>query len=205
MNYPEHILPKVHFKIMHWHDDLLCCALVRKVNVPDFYDYQNNEIKVDHIKLQRDHLRDFSTSLLGIFKEEDFQFEIAKEVKDTYYKLWEEGKKVKRPKSKDFGIVKPVFYFYLAINGLHGKIVKYIYENKTEFEGKCIVKHTPTNANYWHFSVRWLNSEGEDLNDEESRHSKQLLSSAKNFIKVSGKPEKPEYSVLSEYHYCKGH
>ncbi|MGP8215406.1 MAG: hypothetical protein ACLQQ4_07575 [Bacteroidia bacterium] len=80
------------------------------------------------------------------------------------------------------------------------KKIEYSFDNKSGFKGTCIVIHTPTKSNFWHFSLRWQNNNGEDVSSVNT-HKRAVLSAAKNFIKICGKPNFQAFSILPEYHY----
>lgn len=196
-------MPKTNYKIISWHADLLDCSLLRTVKDNNFYDYQHNEVKADYIVTNTDHLRDFSTNLLSVFEEEDSKIWInkAQTRADYFLDLWVQGNTVKEPCAPlDFKVNQESYYFYLAIADIHGKSISYSFENKPGFNGLCKVIHTPTNSNFWHFSVRWLNHKGEDVHELKANW-RPLLSAARNLIKIHGTPHRTKHGIIKDVHY----
>ena len=106
MNYPARLLPKSNYKKIQWTEDLLSMFLARHTPIKDLFMGDTGKINTDNLQIQSNHLKDFSTNLLGDFIHEDLKIEIQdKEKKDYYYEAWEEGESARQPTfEEDFWI-----------------------------------------------------------------------------------------------------
>jgi hypothetical protein len=106
MNYPTRLLPKSNYKKIQWTEDLLSMFLARHTPTKDLFMADTGKINTDNLQIQSNHLKDFSTNLLGDFIDEDLKIEIhGKKKRNFYYDAWEEGEEARQPKfEEDFWI-----------------------------------------------------------------------------------------------------
>lgn len=207
MNYPEHLLPKINYKIIEWHNDLSHCYLIRHTPTRKIYTEDSKKISFELIKIQSDHLGDFSTNLLGVFEPNDNLIRVKGENSDYFNSLWIEGNNVGEPLyNKNFDIDTERGNFFLKISDLDGKIANYTNDKSDNIIAKCKILHTPTNCNFWHFSLRWYSIPEEkdvrELNISKKQRSK-LLSSAKALIAEIAFGDEPVYFTLPPKNYLK--
>jgi hypothetical protein len=201
MSYPIHLLPNKHFNRIGWHKELNNHYLIRYTYNQDFID-DDGKLKPSSLVPQTDHLRDFSTSLLGKFDIDDIYLKIIGDNELYFLADWEEGTEVKIPSfNEDFSIELTRGRFFFCIGDLHNvELSKY--EDKTEVIPFCSVIHTPINCNFWHFSIRWFHN-GVDLISWTKDKRRRILSSAKAFLIERAIIKEPIYEELSVSHYFK--
>lgn len=106
---------------------------------------------------------DYSTSLTGIFELAHNAIELTGERKKYFRTYWDENSAVDIPEfEKDFILKEETGWFFLQIDRINGITIPFnrkgtIPENET---ATAIVVHTPTNSNFWHFSLKWKDDKG---------------------------------------------
>ncbi len=203
MNYPDHLLPKLNFKIISSESDLSNCFLIRNTPTKDICIPETKKIDENIVKIQSDHLGDFSTNILDVFTEEDIKYQIIGEKKDYFHSLWTVGDKVEMPiHQDDFEADENKGCFYLSIDEILEQTVNYPEDNPT-IEAKCRVIHTPTNCNFWHFSIRWFTNKGFDIRELEisKNQRKKFLALTKALVIELALIEKPEFSSIKAEFY----
>jgi hypothetical protein len=207
MKYPEHLLPQISFKRIDWHIDFSHSYLIRHTPSKQIYSEETGKIDFNLVKIQSDHLGDLSTNMLGVFDPNDNYICIKSENSEYFHDLWTEGTKVKAPNfQEDFNIDSQRGCFFLRIADIVGQIANYSNDNSDKITAKCKILHTPTNCNFWHFSIRWFSIPDQidvrELSISKSQRKK-LLSSAKLLISELAFGEEPAYSAISKKHYIK--
>lgn len=118
------------------------------------------EIDLKYISSPREHIIDLSTALLGNFKPEHFKYQITKEGAPNFLGDWPGDIGVKIPKfPAEFIILEEYKNWGIEVQDIDGKTMSFttgVGATLTEHIIECLVVHTPTLSNYWHFSVRWL-------------------------------------------------
>ena len=203
MEYPIKLLPKTNYKS-------IITGLEKKCLIRHFVS-NNDQSDVDDLGLLKDfviasggekQLPDLSTSLFGIFDENDIVFNVINKTLNEYcdpnhnssLPIYEE----------DFIIADNRNYWSILIDNIHDKLVKY---EGTEFRATCYVKHTPTKSNFWHFSIIWfINSEDKYWNADDitisSATRRKLKKETRDFLKVFAKKGTVSHNIISEEHYC---
>lgn len=199
MSYPIHLLPNKNFNRIGWHKELNNHYLIRYTHNQDFID-EDGKLKPSSLVPQTDHLRDFSTSLLGKFNIKDIYLKIIGDNEEYFLAEWEEGTQVIIPAfNEDFSIDLTRGCFFFCIGDLHNvKLSKY--EDGTEVIPFCSIIHTPINCNFWHFSIRWFHN-GVDLISWSPNKRRRILSSARAFLIERAIIQEPIYDELNVYHY----
>lgn len=154
------------------------------VNIKDEY----NRLLPIHIVYQDDHLRDYSTNLFGLYNANHIYFNFNKNDK-KYNGLWVDNILFKFLFYKrDYTFDYNKGYFFLKIEDFNEYVGIYNFENNGKVEikdFKGLVIHTPTNANFWHFSIRWF-MDGLDISELKPKAKrgevKALISAAKSII-----------------------
>ena len=206
MKYPTQLLPKSNYKkIGQLHEGILIRHTSDKDIIDDF-----GQLKERYITLQTDHLRDYSTNLIGKGKYEikDIVIKINAKSENGYFvALWKEGTEVKEPVyTKDFELDEQRGYFFLDIEELAEAPVSYKYLDE-EINGECVVIHTPVNSNFWHCSIRWILEDGTDLHKlkrkQRRSESRALLAAAKRLISQKAFFNIENYPEIKEKMYLK--
>lgn len=204
--YPDYLLPQANFCYIN--QDLSDKYLVRHTNSKDFIDIQTNKLLVEHLCSPKEQLQDLSTNLLSNFTIQDIEIELIDEGGNKAYfqEYWKEGVRIdKLPiHEKDFKFNKNRGYFFLSINQINGKPQPYTIAGKDGFYATCQVIHTPTNTNFWHFSLRWFDREGKDLREVSGSFKNRLFSSARTMVSELAEYEQiPNYELLTESFYIR--
>lgn len=208
MDYPERLLPvatyhKIRFTAAH-----NSCWLVRHTSDRDIWD-EFGGLKHDAVTPQTDHLRDFSTNILGEYQPDDVYFHIIKPsqpslVYDSLMAEWEEGNVVAVPEwPQDFGYDAGRGRYFLNVGRFHEKEFL-TYDDSTGVKPVCKVLHTPINANFWHCSLRWfyngIDTMGWDKGPEKKQR-RRILETAKSYIKEQAEREEPTYEAVAPTDY----
>ncbi len=157
MSYPARLLPQPNFRIMKWRDELRLCYLIRTTSSAEIIDNDTGKVRAKFVTDgSREQLKDYSTNLLGTFRPSDSAIQIEKSERKPYLTApWEEGETVAPPMEQDFSILTDYGCFYYQIGALQDFPQPFSIANQPGYVGNCYVIHTPTKANFWHFSVRW--------------------------------------------------
>lgn len=198
MQYPERLLPKPHFCLIR--SDLTATdhCLARHTPTGDIIDPADGKIWASCVAPQTDHLHDLSTNLLGTFTIEDIAIEYIgpKEQKSAFTDLWQPGQTVTAPVfGQDFQLQPQRGFFVLRIADIAGKSVSYNVGGQDGFTAVCQVLHTPIRANFWHFSIRWFNTDGDVLTQHGS-WKRRLLTACRSLVRQFATTAAPSYSAL---------
>jgi hypothetical protein len=199
-SYPDYLLPKPHFKVIQNIELLKKGVLIHYTDSKDNRDLEGF-LREDSVVRHRNHIRDYSNNLLGIFEIEDIFIDITvSERKDYFISPWDLQEVVEAPiYDEDFIINNDRGYFFLNIKEIHNKEIHYEDNDpKLSLTAICKVLHTPTKSNFWHFSLRWYTDQGLDINDLEQKQKKglqrRILTAAKSLIILKAFFEEPSYS-----------
>lgn len=192
MHYPQHLIPPQHFKIMRYDAWMGNHYLVRHTDDKDLKDPETDLLKLDYIVVVTDHLRDFSTNILGVFMVEDCHWKIKKERMDAYFSAeWKEGEIVEAPLPDDFEYLAERGAFYIPIRSCAGKRVEA--SGSEPVIAICDVMHTPIRCNFWHFSLRWKDENGIYFDELRPNSVKNFFRSwVRRFIQSHAEFEVPE-------------
>lgn len=202
MTYPGRLLPQPHFKKITWHESLRHQFLIHYTDTNDLVDPVTNKLKPSLVVKRTDHLRDYSNNLLGVFVTDDIFWSIQQsDEKEYFIAEWEVGETVIPPevpseckKDENRG------YFFLSVNNCQEAIIPY--QDDTSTETICMLLHTPTNSNFWHFSLRWF-CDGLDIIDwKDNGKKRRILTAAKAFIIEKAFFEEPFFEELPSSLYC---
>lgn len=202
-NYPERILPKPHFKLI---EDIELIKRGILIHYTDSKDNRDSDklLKEDALARHENHIRDYSNNLLGVFETADIYIDVTvSESKEYFISLWNIGQSVTTPIfKKDFVINSERGYFFLRISDFHNEVVNYedLDDPDQSIKATCKVLHTPTNSNFWHFSLRWETKDGLDIftlkEKQKKGMQKRILSAAKSLIISKAIFNEPSYSEL---------
>jgi hypothetical protein len=206
MDYPIEILPGPTFKLIDC--DLTDYFLIRHVDISkeeSLIDADTNVVYKKYICPQSDHIEDLSTSLLGIFKTNYIYIAFTAEGGIKYFAYCYPNEIVEVPEfEKDFFNKEERKYWWVPIGKLHNR--EFIYNvGENQVSATCLVIHTPTKWNYWHFSLRWKTNIGliGDLEEKKKRNiARKIGHSAIVAISQFAKVTSPEYTELPNECYC---
>ena len=200
MSYPKRLLPQPDFKKIVLSEDLRNNFLIHYAETKDLIDPETKKLRQTLVVKRTDHLRDYSNNLLGVFLTDDIFWAIQEgDNKEYLIGEWSIGDAVIPPvvpldckKDTDRG------YFFLSIKDCHEVVVPY--SDDTKITPMCILLHTPTNANFWHFSLRWF-CDGNDILGWTDKQRRRILTTAKTFIIERAFFEEPFFEQLGKDQY----
>ena len=199
MSYPQRIIPHPNYKIIT--KDLSDYYLIRHTNSKEFINPLTNKPLIETICSPREQIQDLSTSLLGVFGTDDSKVRIEGENSNYYFEEWRPGESVNTPRvGSDFSIDINRGYFFLTIGEIEGESVDYSKGGIEGFKAFCRVIHTPVKWNYWHFSVRWINEEG-DVIEQKGNWKNKFLASARAMIAEFAFYKEPFHEELEVNEY----
>lgn len=194
MEYPDHLLPKPHFVFIKWREELRQHYLLRSTPTPDIMDEDTQMVRAKYVNDgSREHLKDYSTNLLGIFTPADSAIQLENSDRKKYFsEPWSEAEVVETPTPEDFSVRSSSGCFYYSIDALHNFPQPFSISNIPGYIAQCSVEHTPTRSNFWHFSVRWK-LDGNDVEEclSESQR-KNLLGLVRAFLIEKAMRSTPE-------------
>jgi hypothetical protein len=196
--YPERLLPRpIYRKIDFESAERNALFLVRHTDDADLLS-ENGQLKSEHVAYQTDHLRDYSTNLLGEFHRDDVHWQWPKY--SEYLREWEEGTSVPVPTYPDqVSLNKDRGVFFLRISEFHNR--KFTVETpKGQLTATCQVVHTPTRGNFWHCSLRWIVN-GQDVIENTQGERKRILKEARHVIINRASLNLPDYEPISPDNY----
>lgn len=206
MQYPQHLLPKSDYKLIEWAEWLDGHYLLRYAPNGNLKDTDTGMLRLDYIVPENgvSQLRDFSTSLLGIFLPEDRFWKFVGERRTYFsYELWPLGEEVEEPVfGQDVERDETRGMFFLRIGDIVGQEVHYNIGDQNNFNATCKVIHTPNRANFWHFSVRWFNQDGDIYPNQRGNWINRMLKTAlRTVILENVRFDVPEIHPILEAHY----
>lgn len=162
MNYPPEILPQPNFKKIT--EDLSEYLVCRKIP-PELSIISISPILDEKLigLNSENECFDYSTNLPGIFKLWHNRIELTGDNKKQFRSYWDWVSTVYPPEyKKDFYLNENTSYFFLKIGEVEQITIPFNKNGKRKLDNilRCVVVHTPTNCNFWHFSIRWRDSHG---------------------------------------------
>ncbi len=204
MQYPKHLLPHKDNKTIVFEDWLQSFFLLRHTPDQDLIDPDTGKLKFNYIVTQSDHLRDFSTNLLGTYLRADSKIVIrsSKERMLYFNGLWQENEVVEAPKfQEDFEINESRGCFFLCIGELEGQKVPISIADKYTGDAICKILHTPTRSNFWHFSIRWFTESGDAGSQKGAWVDRLFKTQVKTLIHQKALYEVPDCHQVEESYY----
>lgn len=196
MVYPNRLLPQPSYGIITNASVLGAYYLQRTTIDHQIIDPETKKIKPEYISLQTGHLHDLSTNLVGIFLPED-RFLQFKGDRKAYFtrEPWLAGEPVDTPLyPEDFENIDTIGAIYFLVNHIDGLEITYNIGEKDGFTAVCRILHIPVRSNFWHFSLRWFNQEG-DILMQNGNWKKRMLTSARAALMEYGRVDPPDQLV----------
>lgn len=204
MQYPGRLIPRLCFK--HIQTDLSAYFLCRAVSDKALLTPVNGMFSEEMICSVNKELFDYSTNLLGVFLPEDTKIVLIGDDKKLFYSYWDFEEEVTIPVfGKDFEVAENRICFFFPIASLHQKICIPMPSTPNSQGDKLTanVIHTPTRSNYWHFSIRWEDQNGEFKKYTGSAWQKRIcatmMASLQEFIVIN----MPDSTPIPENIYSK--
>lgn len=183
MNYPTVLLPKQKFKIIQ--EDLSGYCVLRKIpqgRLPEDTDALP-DAEVLGIETASDCF-DYSTNLPGHYRIEHNKLALIGPNRKYFRTYWQAGDVEAPVFGEDFNDLDPLDCIYLPIGKIHRKI-KHPFkrgEKMSDEYAEAVVLHTPTNCNFWHFSIRWQDAEGTEIKASDAKWKEKLVASIRAAI-----------------------
>jgi len=182
MEYPQRLLPHPRFKKIEVDLDHYC--LCRKV--PDVTILQEplEEIADEILGIESaSDCFDYSTNLPGILELDDNRIELIGSEKAYFRTYWDFRSVVKIPmENVDFIINEAIGSFFLPIGPINGYKIPFNRKEKAALEkAEAEVVHTPSNSNFWHFSIKWKDANGY-ISRTDSKWKNAIISAVRTFL-----------------------
>ncbi len=182
IQYPERLLPEARFQVIRHDPRTIDGYLIRHTEHTDIQDPATGHLLPSCVAPQTDHLHDLSTSLLGIFMPADVEYQLTGGQKSYFTGLWTPGEIVPPPVFEQDFVRRPERgFFVLRAADISGQVVPYNVGAQDNLTAVCQLIHTPVRANFWHFSIRWFNTEG-DVLLQNGNWKRRLLTACKALI-----------------------
>jgi hypothetical protein len=182
--YPERLLPKANYQYIE-DFTLLNSHFLQRWMPADWeivYDEGDPIITGENIPIVSGHIADFSTNLLGVFLPDDRAFQLTPVGIEKYGSLYIIVEDVPVPAPDiDYTHQPNLKQFFLRIGEITGKAAIYNKGEAAELKAICTPKHTPVKGNFWHVSLRWINAEGDALNQKGSWR-RRMLTAARTIV-----------------------
>jgi hypothetical protein len=169
MQYPATLLPQTHFKYID--SDLTAHHICRTAPEKDFINPVTEKIKDEALFQKPTDFFDYSTNHLGQFEIEFNYLSIVGEERKYFRTYWDYISAVKEPiHERDFIVDNSKGIFFFKIGDIHNQIQFPISNAKNKPDQlTAIVRHTPSNSNYWHFSIRWVDQNGAEISPNDAK------------------------------------
>ena len=193
--YPKYLLPQPSYQLIEFNDESPTTSyfLARHTEEQDNRD-EYGGLKAGCVAFQKDHLHDYSTNLLGIFKPDDLKWKWLKGT--SCVELWVSGTEGTMPVlEQDVTIDTKRGQFYLNIGQLHLQSFDLPAPIENTEKVNCYVLHRPTKANFWHFSLHWI-IQGEDVTNWETKRRRNVLETARSVIISMAIFEQPTFQSI---------
>ena len=163
MIYPEQLLPRLSFKEIT--ADLSGYFLCRKVLDKTLLNEPLPPLLSEEllgIETANDCF-DYSTNLPGIFEPHYNLIEFIGNHKAYFRRYWDWITETVVPVfEEDFSINENIAWFFLQVDKINGLAIPFNRkaDNSPNEVATAVIAHTPTNSNFWHFSIKWRDANG---------------------------------------------
>ena len=155
--YPDILLPKSNYKIISCDlDEEYLLRYFDRKHIDEAIVDDSGKVTTDRVCSPKEHIYDLSTCLLGHYKIEftKIEFTVAgKALFNDYCPADLEGDTPVHPEHYTINDLRS--YWGVKIGLLTGIPVKINLSGK-DVHARSYVKHTPTKANFWHYSLLWM-------------------------------------------------
>ena len=183
MTYPEQLLPQLIFKKIS--ADLSGYFICRKVFDKTILEKELPIVTEGLLGIEKaSDCFDYSTNLPGVFAEEDNRIDLTGEKKGYFRSYWDEVSEVETPIfEQDFIINENAGWFFLQIDKINGLTIPFNRkaDNHPNEIATAVVLHTPTNSNFWHFSIKWRD-EHTFISPNDSKWKKNIIATVRALL-----------------------
>jgi hypothetical protein len=193
MDYPQLLLPDVGYKYIQCNlEDYFLLRVIRRADKSDLLDPVTKNVLVKHICSPRERINDLSVNLLSIYTEEHVPILFTKEGAKIFGQNCKPNAFLRIPEfQNDFEIEETNHFWCISIAKINNQLFEYT-TDEGEFVTTCLVEHTPTYGNFWHFSIRWQINHNK-LNEIEEDKMKKLAKKIAHNVRVIFS----EYAIIS--------
>lgn len=202
MEYPTKLLPLTLYKQIE--ADLSNHHICRTTRSRDFLN-ENNLIKDEELCEKPTEFFDYSTNHLGQFRFIDNYLSLTGENKKYFRLYWDFTTPVETPRFKeDFICDESKGCFFFKIGDIHNQIKFPITnsEKKTD-QIKAIIKHTPSNSNFWHFSIKWVDQNNNEISSNDSKWKHPIMATIRAKLQEIFITDCPEPIEINKQDYLK--
>jgi hypothetical protein len=203
--YPDRLLPKANYHYIEDFTPLLGYYLQRWMPADWEIEYDDGDPTVtgDNIPIDKGHIADFSTNLIGVFLPSDKAFQFTATGLEKFGSAFIVDADIDPPEGDIDYVHKPnLKQIFLRIGEVVGKAATYNKGEETELKAICQPKHTPIKGNFWHVSLRWINTDGDALH-QKGKWRRRMLTSARTIIAEHAVLEIDGFDVVPESLYVK--
>lgn len=206
MNYPEALIPRLHFKRIE--TDLSEYWLCR--TTPNLDLLQPNSGRLKEIVLFQDNnweeLYDYSTNLPGYFRLTDNFITLQGEERKYFRSYWDFLEAVRIPVfEQDFTVDESKGIFFLPIAAIHRKI-QFPLKRPPKLSDDiltAIVVHTPTRSNFWHFSICWEDTQQKIIKPSDSKWKEDCIATMRALLMELIETDVPVVNVIPDNFFHK--
>lgn len=201
--YPDRLLPKANYHYIEDFGPLANHHLQRWLSAEWEVEYDDGDpvITGENIPIEKGHIADFSTNLIGMFLPADRAFQFTSTGLEKFGSLFIIAEDIDAPeKDVDFVHKPELKQIFLEVGKIVGKAATYNKGEETELEAICKPVHTPIKGNFWHVSLRWINAEGDSLN-QKGKWKRRMLTAARTIIAECAVLEIEEIKKIPEELY----
>ena len=204
-SYPQYLIPQPHYNIINSKSIFENCFLIR--TTPDQYyrDSPQSPIKGIQISNPSSNVLQYSLSIFGIFNTHEVKFIVKddKEFPKGYHYDWIPRTNGIRPLPDHVNIDENKGCIFFNFGKLKILSPKFKYINEKVETLKPLILHKPTNCNYWHYEVTWVNEDNQDISILEGSWKKRAYSAIKTLlIDIASEIPPADYYMLKSEDYC---
>ncbi len=201
MQYPNILLPQPRFKCIV--TDLTEHHICRTTSTKDFINPSTERIKEEALCEKPTEFFDYSTNHLGQFELHFNYFSLCGEERKYFRSYWDFISNVKEPiHEQDFIYDDTKGIFFFCIGDIHEKIRFPISNSKKEKDQlTAIVKHTPSNSNFWHFSICWIDQTGKEINANDAKWKNPIIATIRAKLLEVFILSVPKPKLIAREHY----
>lgn len=205
MQYPDRLIPQIYFKQIQ--EDLSAFFLCRAVNSKNLLEKINGLYRHEVLCENHKEFFDYSTNLLGHFLPEDTNLVLTGDNKKYFYTYWNFIDEVLIPLyQQDFEVDHDRCFFLLPIARIHRKICLPMPSppKKPDETLTATVMHTPNHSNFWHFSIRWVDKNGQEDKYKSAEWRNRMASTMRHTLQELINSEAPmELKQLPNHYFMK--
>jgi hypothetical protein len=185
MNYPIELLPRtIYKKISSGFEESF---LIRKTNTVDIIHPSTGFLRDEVICNNDYHLVGYSTNLGCKYKTAYLPIEIIGDKRSFFNALWNDTDSIEIPIFEQDFVFNDTnsSHFFLLIKEIHNKIKLPFSRDQKKHEeyAVSVILHAPTNCNFWHFEINWIDQDDRAFNTNKSGWKTLFLSSVKAIIR----------------------